>query len=180
MSAALTARPQPGPATTITRLPSLTREESLEYWGLNPSHHWPELDAATSLAEYGWEGDGWIVTNPSEGGQWPLGMTAHRRVTQAEEHVDYAHLLPRIEGLLGFTVEQVRAAFANGRPTQERLELRGRIDARLLEIENAGGNLLELARVLGLSITRDTAGVSNCRAVTRALARAREAATCAR
>lgn len=165
----------------VTKIPALSREESLEYWGLSTSHHWAELDAKDdkdALASHGFE-DGWIVVDPASGGHantesGRIGLNAHRGVIQREEYVDAELLLAYVEELLGFTAAQVHAAFATGRPTQERLALRAAVDQRVLEIAESGGNVLALARALGLAITND-GSAPNCRSIERSLARAREA-----
>src|SRR5690242_8755988 len=78
------------------------------------------------LAPMGWPGprEFWGVER----------ATAHRGILHPSEHIDLEALTEKVEQLLGFTADEVREAFAPGRPTSERLELRARVDARLLTI----------------------------------------------
>jgi len=105
--------------------------------------------------------DGWHVVT-SKGGNREGGVVAHRGVLHPDEYVDMAQLVPAVERRLGFTLAELRAVYRQGRKSAAQRELRDRIDARLLEVGNAGGNLELLARVTG--VDRDTIG----RALTRA------------
>jgi hypothetical protein len=90
-------------------------------------------------------------------------MTSHRGVLHPDEHVDTEALRAAVEAELGFTYDDVRAVYRQGRKAVSTLELRARIDARLLELRAAGGNMELLARVTG--VDRKVVG--------RAMARAR-------
>lgn len=107
--------------------------------------------------------DGWRVVSPDHGDR--CGMTAHRGVLHPAEYVDQARLLPEVERRLGFTLAEIYEVFCQGRKSAGQRELRGRIEARLLEISRSGGNLSALGRVTGL----------NPGTLNRALARARVA-----
>ena len=107
---------------------------------------------------------GWRAISPrARGGNDRCGMTAHRGVLHPDEYVDRARLVAAVEHRLGFTLDELRTVYRQGRKSTRQLELRGRIDARLLEVREAGGNLELLARVTG--IERKVIG--------RAMARAR-------
>lgn len=100
-----------------------------------------------------------IVTSRDDGG-----LVAHRGVLHPDEYVDYFALREQVEDDLGFTYADVSAAYATGRPTTEQRQLREKIDARLLALSRAGGNMETLAKALALSE----------KTIDRALARARE------
>ncbi len=97
-------------------------------------------------------------------GAGDMGMVAHRGVLQNDEYVDFFALREAVEADLGYSYADVSAAYANGRPTAEQRQLREKIDARLLALSRAGGNMEQLAKVLDL----------NEKTVDRALRRARE------
>jgi hypothetical protein len=109
--------------------------------------------------------DGWRVVS-GKGGCWTdrCGLTAHRGVLHPDEHVDELRVLTECERLLGFTIADLWEVYAQGRKSAAQCELRARIDQRLLEVGDAGGNLELLARVF--EVDRKTIG--------RALARARQ------
>jgi len=95
----------------------------------------------------GSEGGGYDVVAGKEEG----GLVAHRGVLQPDEYVDFFALRAEVEAELGFTYGDVAAAYALGRPSNEQRQLREKIDARLLALSRAGGNMEQLARVLDLS-----------------------------
>lgn len=183
-------------ATRVTILPPVGREESLEYWGLSTSAHWPELDefasptgwddpeqAERDLEEVGFILDGaWTPVDTTRGsdgaipGARDAGMTAHRGALQAGEYVDPAVLQGMVERELGFTYEQVRSVYRQGPLSAEQRELRGAIDARLLALSRAGGDMTALARALGFQVkTERIKGDSSCWTMEQALNRARAA-----
>jgi hypothetical protein len=90
---------------------------------------------------------------------------AHRGVLHPDEYVDTRSFQAVVERELGFTYEQVRSVYVQGRKSAGQRGLRARIDARLLEVASAGGNLAALARILEMDVK--TFG--------RAVARARNA-----
>lgn len=92
------------------------------------------------------------------------GLVAHRGPLHPDEYVDFFVLRAEVEADLGFTYADVSAAYTNGRPTTEQRQLREKIDARLLALSRAGGNMAQLAKILSLSE----------KALDRALRRARE------
>jgi hypothetical protein len=119
---------------------------------------------------------GWGVIHAKDGAR--EGIHAHRGVLHEDEYVDTEALRPALEAELGFTVDEVRSVYARkakGGPLPHSLrELRGRIDARVLALSRSGGNLLLLARVLGLSVKPgDDKGGPSCDSIERAMARAR-------
>lgn len=102
---------------------------------------------------------GWTV---QQGHQ--AGGTAHRGVLMPGEHVDVSVLRSKVEAGLGFTYAQISAVYSPGRLAASQRQLRARIDARLLALSRAGGNMALLAKVLDLSE----------KTLDRALARARQ------
>lgn len=112
---------------------------------------------------------GWTVARAKDPAL--AGMTAHRGVLHPDEYVDEAALRGLVEQELGFTYEQVRSVYRQGPLSADMRELRGQIDARLLALSHAGGNLTALGRALGFYV--DDHG--NCDAMKAAVARAKEA-----
>jgi hypothetical protein len=109
--------------------------------------------------------DGWRIVSGKSGGFGDrCGLTAHRGVLHPDEYVDEMRVLVAVERQLGFMLIDVWEAYGQGRKSAAQRAQRERIDARLLEIADAGGNLELLARVL--EVDRKTIG--------RALARARQ------
>jgi hypothetical protein len=98
------------------------------------------------------------------GGWHVVKGTAHRGVLHPDEYVDEMRVLIQAERHLGFTIADLWEVYAQGRKSAAQREVRARIDARLLEIADAGGNMELLAGVF--EVDRKTIG--------RALARARE------
>lgn len=185
-------------APRVTILPEAGRDEMMKQWGLNPSAHWPEIDeqrvpgdspvegedgwddpeqAARDLESQGFLLDGgWHAVTRYEGGSRDGGMTTHRGVLRGDEYVDVEALRAAVERELGFTYEQVRSVYRQGPLTDEQRELRGKIDARLLALSRAGGELNVLARALGMQVkTNRSKGDSSCWVMERAIARARAA-----
>jgi hypothetical protein len=106
------------------------------------------------------QGGGWRAVSPGSGDRG--GMTAHRGVLQPDEWVDRARLVAAVEARLGFTVDELRAVYRQGRKSAAQRELRAQVDARLLELHRSGANLSALGRVTGV----------NRKTFSRALARA--------
>ena len=77
------------------------------------------------------------------------GLVAHRGVLHPSEWIDRDAVLALVERHLGFTTAQVRSVYRQGRLSDEQHRLRHRIDARLLSLAEAGGNMALLASVLG-------------------------------
>jgi hypothetical protein len=97
-------------------------------------------------------------------------------VLHPDEYVDRDALLGLVESELGFSLDDVRAVYRQGRLSDDQRELRGRIDARLLALSRSGANMLELARIFGFSVNAGNgAGGDSCRTLERAIARARAA-----
>jgi hypothetical protein len=106
-----------------------------------------------------------VVHLMNEGG-WCIDRgTAHRGVLTADEwrFLDHEAVIAEVEELLGFTIEELRSVFRQGRKTAAQRALRARVEARFLAIHRAGGNLAALGRI---------AGIAEC-TFTRALVRAR-------
>ena len=83
-----------------------------------------------------------------KGGDAGGGVTSHRGVLHPDEYVDKSRLLVEVERRLGFTSAELRKVYVQGRKSRAQRELRARIDRRLHEVADAGGNLAALARVL--------------------------------
>ena len=97
-------------------------------------------------------------------GAGDAGMVAHRGTLHPDEYVDFFALREAVEADLGYAYADVTFAYANGRPSTEQRQLREKIDARLLALSRAGGNMEQLAKALGISE----------KTIDRALKRARE------
>jgi hypothetical protein len=112
-------------------------------------------------------GGGWHVADgPGKGG-----LTAHRGVLHPEEWewLERLRLMPMVEAELGFTIAELRSVYRQGRLSAAQRELRGRIDARLLALSCSGGNMALLGHLLGFYVHN-----GHCKAITNALARARQ------
>lgn len=109
---------------------------------------------------------GWQIATVGEGG-----MTSHRGVLHPDEEkwLDRERLLAMVEAELGFTLAEVRSVYRQGRLSAAQRGLRARLDARLLEVSTAGGNMSVLARILGFRFEANR----SCHVISRALARAR-------
>lgn len=108
--------------------------------------------------------DGWSVVSPAFGDRG--GMVGHRGPVHPDEYVDEWRVFIEAQRQLGFNIAEVWESYCQGRKSAAQRELRDRIDARLLAIANAGGNLTALARIFE---------VDN-KTFQRALARARKEA----
>jgi hypothetical protein len=101
---------------------------------------------------------GWHAVGRGHGG-----TVAHRGVLHPDEYVDDLRVLIEAERHLGFTIADLWEVYRQGRKSAAQRALRARIDARLLEVANAGGNLTLLGQVMEV----------NPETFQRALARAR-------
>jgi AraC-like DNA-binding protein len=97
---------------------------------------------------------GWSIVDPLHDGR-ASGAVAHRGAIHPDEYVDDDVVRAAVESRLGFTTDEVRSVFRQGRLTPEQGELRARIDARLLALSRAGANMTELARLVGFGETAD-------------------------
>lgn len=117
---------------------------------------------------------GWTVLDPGKGRGH--GTTSHRGVLHPDEYVDRDALSALMAERFGFSLDQVAAVYRQGPLSAADRELRDRIDARLLEVAEDGGRMLEIARVFGWSIKEGgPKGGPSCDTLERALRRAREA-----
>jgi hypothetical protein len=87
----------------------------------------------------------WHVISPASGSRG--GMVAHRGVLHPDEYVNEASLLCEAEDRFGFTLLDVRGVYRQGPKSAATLARRAQIDARLLELAEAGGNMAALARI---------------------------------
>jgi hypothetical protein len=93
--------------------------------------------------------DGWRVVGPRHGSYGDrCGLTAHRGVLHPDEYVDELRLLIECERLLGFTLADLWEVYSQGPKSKALRELRDRIDQRLLEVADVGGNLSLLGQVM--------------------------------
>lgn len=181
--------------TRITRLPAAGREEQLARWGLEdrppvrlrPS--WgeepgddnafaPHQGAASRTGLAPEDVDflrtgGWRIAS-IDGGDEEGGITSHRGVLHPDEYVNKGVLRKAVEAELGFTYDEVHSVYRQGRLSTSQGELRAQIDARLLALSRAEGNVLALARVLSFRVrTNRPGGGDDCPVFDSALARAR-------
>lgn len=112
--------------------------------------------------EYGFLAEGgWSAVEI--GSAFDGGITAHRGVLHPDEYVDPELLRTMIEQHLGFTYEEISSVYRQGRLSPDQRELRATIDAQMLALSRAGGNLTALADDLGIPL----------RTIHNAIARAR-------
>lgn len=132
------------------------------------------LSAETNEASQALHDLGSLAVAP--GDETYFGMVAHRGVLTEDEaaNLDWQNVERRVEALLECTFEELATAYGAGRPDADRLARRGEIDAKLLEIQEAGGNMHQLAVVLGWPVRTTPTGVE-CQKMAKALARARQA-----
>jgi len=183
----------------VNQLPEATREDMLALNRLDDSARWSGISRRghgpdeVEAADYAPEGAQWDDPDEAareleergflvDGGWHPVsfkegetrhsgGLTSHRGVLHPEEYVDDDRLIALIEAELGFTYDEIRSVYRQGRKSDSQRELRERIDARLLALSRSGGNLTELGRRLGFP----TSMSGDCKVFREALARAREA-----
>lgn len=142
-----------------------------------------DLGTAAAQEHESMQDGGWGVVETSRGsgglrtqGAGDAGMSAHRGVLRGDEFIDTEAVMHSVERALGFTIDDVRAAYRNGRPSIAQRELRGRIDLRLLALSRSEANMLALARIFGWNVrAAGTEGGDHCDMMERALARARDA-----
>lgn len=178
---------------TVTRLPEATRESQVARWGLHvdrlgdhsatarrgamaddaPPQGEPEDSADGSVGFL--RAGGWHAVEPRKGTERGGGTTSHRGVVHPDEFIDQERLRAAACQELGFTPLQVAAVYRQGPLSPGARVLRNRIDARLLELANAGGLMIELARALGWAVTAKASGSGGptCRTLDNALGRAR-------
>lgn len=108
-----------------------------------------------------------VVNADHHEGRSAGGITTHRGILHPDEYVDPKELRKLVERELGYTTREVHSVYVRpgGRLPDSKLDLREAIDARLLALQEAGGNMTALATVLGIGE----------RTMDRALSRAREA-----
>lgn len=76
---------------------------------------------------------------------------SHRGVLHPSEYVDTEEMQRQLEAEFGYTLTEVREAFAPG-PLPARLrERRDHLDQVMRQIKESGGNMTQLARYLGIS-----------------------------
>lgn len=172
---------------TIVRLPEATRDAQLGRHGLRPDHVGGRVSledahdlhndvpmlrptirtASSNNARHGLHAGDWSVAYP--GARQDGGLVAHRGVVHPDEYVDTAALKAAVCERLGFTALEIRSVYRQGPMTAESRALRDRIDARLLELSESGGLMVELGRALGWAVKDN----GSCRTMENALGRAR-------
>lgn len=113
---------------------------------------------------------GWGIVTTKDGTR--AGVTAHRGVLVGDEYVDLDVLQAGVERELGFTIDEVKSVYRQGRMTDAQRELRASIDARLLALSRSGANMAALARLLGFAYDERA---EQFKTMDRALLRARSA-----
>lgn len=158
----------PGALPPVTELPEATRESQLRRWDIPHEYACDASEAGHPAYAEDWlASGGWSVFRVRDGV-----VATHRGVLHPDEYVDANVLTSLVEDAFGFSLDQVSAVYRQGRKSPEQLALRDRIDARILAVREAGGNMVELAKALGLGLRSH--GESS-RVVDGALARARAA-----
>lgn len=97
------------------------------------------------------------------------GMVAHRSILYPHEYVDVPLLMEKLQEILGESIEDVWDAYSSGVPGGVRRAIRNRLDAKFLEIHEAGGHMGLLGGALGFSVRGD----GHCRVLERAIKRAK-------
>jgi hypothetical protein len=111
---------------------------------------------------------GWSAVSPRSGDRG--GLVAHRGVLHPSEWIDREAVLAVVERHLGFSKTQAHSVYRGGPMSDAQHRLRRRIDARLLAVAEAGGNMVLLASVLGFYVGTNR----SCKVMATALKRARE------
>jgi hypothetical protein len=93
--------------------------------------------------------DGWQVVS-IKGGDQAGGVTSHRGVLHPDEYVDWNRVVFEAENRLGYTLADLWDAYCQGPKSAAQREHRAGIDAALLAISEAGGNLTALAHVMDM------------------------------
>lgn len=103
------------------------------------------------------------------------GMVAHRGVLSDREFLllDWDVVEQLVVARLGVTMDELAACYPEkGTVTNEMRPTRDHVDSRFLAIQEAGGNILQLATVLGWPISKED---GRCWKIERAVARAKKA-----
>lgn len=169
-------------ALHLVDLPEATREEQLGRWGVEPERTGEVSRRERHLRDRldGTSGDwltsgGWMVIDPAHAsGEARGGLCAHTGVLHPDEYVDMGAVASMVVDLLGFSLEDVTAAYRQGPKSPGVLRIRETLDARFLEIAEGGGSMVLLARALGFAVKAN----SSCRTIENALSRARAARVC--
>lgn len=84
---------------------------------------------------------------------WPgdMGTRGNRDVLAPDEFVNFDVLQPLVEERLGFTYAEVKRVYGlRGQPSRENVRIRNVLDARILELYDAGANMFKFAEVVGM------------------------------
>ena len=155
----------------VVDLPEATREDQYARWSLPREYVGGGAEPVVPVAaEEMLAAGGCRVVRVRDCEADRCGLVGREPVEEVDEEVFVALL----EDRLGFGVDEVRSVYRRGRLTDEQLELRSRVDARLLELADDGVNLAALGGMLGYRVRGNG---SAHHAFTRALARARAALT---
>lgn len=102
------------------------------------------------------------------------GLVAHRGVLSEYDFslLDWDRVASLIADQLDSTVAEINEVYGPGRPDPQRVARRAELDERLLEVQEAGGNMHQLASMLEWAIETTPTG-HRCRKMTSALQRAR-------
>lgn len=157
------------PPWRVTKLPAAGRTAQMERHGLRPEYV-GERSARGTLDEDGGLAVSGFHVVAIKGGDQKGGLTSHRGTLHPSEYVDGFELRVQVEAALGYTYEEVLSVYRKGPLSADQRELRGKLDARLLALSDAGGNMVELGKALGF---KDNPG-GHPRAIKNALGRARK------
>lgn len=102
------------------------------------------------------ENAGWDLSSMEGGAQQSRGgITSHRGVLHPDEFVHAEALEALLEENLGVSLDEFDEAYrSRGRPSPEALATRVKVDRVFLEVVEDGGNVEELARILGIARAR--------------------------
>lgn len=99
---------------------------------------------------------GWDLSSMEGGAQQSRGgITSHRGVLHPDEYVHAEALERLLEENLGVSLDEFDEAYrSRGRPSPEVLATRVKLDRVFLAVVEDGGNVEELARILGIARAR--------------------------
>ena len=104
-------------------------------------------------------GPGVHIVSPN--GTDRCGLVAHRGVLHHWEWYDRKAVLRTVEQELGFTSAEMHSVYRQGRLSGDQRLLRAKIDARLVALAQAGGNMSLLGSLLGFGPTGNNKAFKN-------------------
>lgn len=155
----------------VVDLPEATREDQFSRWSLPREYVGGGSEPVVPVAAQEMlDAGGCRVVRVRDSEADRCGLVGRKPVEDVDEEVFGALL----EDRLGFGVDEVRSVYRRGFRSDDpvQLELRSAVDARLLELSEAGVHLGALGSALGYKVRPDGGPPDT---LTRALARARAA-----